>query len=377
MKTLRSLFIPLLSLLIFTACSKEEDDQNVMGTNNNLPSTIAGESVLMRFSAPQTGAPYTDNQEIKFTFSSNGLLSIDENPDDQDGDELSIASFTELDGEYIWADAANDLSYKLSLKDDNSINELNLFTTSSNTFLGQFLPLDGSSTNLVANYAGNYSVTSVDKGNHNRMTVSIDADGNIDFDTNVLLQASDFALVSDRLDCCDGIWVDMSPYPTEPYARINLFVDNTSRKLNKVEYLPEYPSIANRVTVNLEPSQSGGNSSNKLTVSGDFVKVGGDTYTPDKGLECTSCTSSEKYTWTQNESAAPNRVFSVEIINATGLVILDFSGSSAFAANANDLASLGVVHDPTAKTFTFTDVDMNEKFSQPGTIRLNGTLTYE
>ncbi len=369
--------LPLAGMLLFTSCNKDDDpDQDP--NNNNLPSAIAGTDLRMKFTAPQSGAPYVLDQIVKFTFSGSGALGIDVNPDDNDGDEITIASFTQSGGEYIWTDNASGFSYKLSLKSDNSVNEINVFAVANNVFMGQFIPVDGGgSTNLVANYEETYTVTSVDHGSHSRMTVIIDANGNIDFDSGISLNASDFALVSDRLDCCDGIWIDMNPYPTEPYPKVNLYVDSVSGELNKIEYLPEYPGIGNRVTVNLSKGGSGGNNDNQLTVSGDFSKVGGATYSPDKGVECTSCVSSEKYTWTQKESSAPDRVFSVEILNANGMVILDFSASSAFAASSSDLASLGIVHDPITKTFTFTNVGMNEKFSQPGAITLNGKLTYE
>lgn len=374
-------FLSLALVLAFSSCSK--DDEGDTGSTGpasaNLPSSISGTVLLMKFTAPQANAPYTLDQKVQFTFSSSGLLGIDSNPADMDGDEISIASFTESGGEYIWSDANAGFEYHLSLQSDGSVNEVNLFQISDNSFQGQFVPDAGSTGNLVAVYEGTYTVTSVDKGSHSRMTVSIDADGNIDFDSAVQLNYSDFALISDRLDCCQGIWIDMSPYPSDPYQRVNLFIDTNTNELNKIEYMPQYPSIAGRVTVNLSKGTGGGsgNSNNELNVSGDFVKVGGAVYQPDTGVECTSCPNSEKYTWTQLESSGPDRVFSIEIINATGLVILDFSASSAFAASANDLASLGIAHDPATKTFTFTDVDLNEKFSQPGSIRINGKLTYQ
>ena len=244
---------------VFVSCSDDESDTTTpmdQGNGNNnsgvsLPASVKGQVVNMKFTAAQMGAPYTENQEFKFTFSSSGMLFIDDDPAANDGDEITLSSPSLVGNEYVWTDASNDFSYALSLKSDSSINEVNLSQTSSSSFLGQFIPTNsGGGASMIAAYAGTYTVTSVDKGTHSRMTVIIDASGNIDFDSNVQLMVSDFALVSDRLDCCDGIWIDMNPWPTEPYQRVNLFIDSTSNTPNKIEYMPEYPSISNRVHVN-------------------------------------------------------------------------------------------------------------------------------
>ncbi|MEQ8907558.1 MAG: hypothetical protein RIC95_00065 [Vicingaceae bacterium] len=262
MKLSRILFILFLSSIAVTACSEDDEDETTEPTpttNNNggggsqnatLPSTVIGQMVNMKFTAPQSGAPYTDQQELKFTFSSSGSLFIDENPNAADGDEISLNTVTKVNTEYVWEDASSGFSYKLSLKSDSSINEVNLFSNSGSTFLGQFIPISsGGGASLIGNYAGTYTVTSVDHGSHNRMTVIIDSIGNIDFDTNTQFSTADYALVSDRLDCCDGIWVDMTPYPTTPNPRINLFIDSASASPSKIEYMPNYPGISGRVHV--------------------------------------------------------------------------------------------------------------------------------
>jgi|GEM_PF-1768002 len=252
-------FLSTLCILILSSCSDDEGDDNEtvipqpnIPTLPALPATVSGQVVDMKFTTAQTGAPYVDNQEVKMTFSSAGQLFIDDDPAANDGDEINIATFTLVGSEYIWQDASNGHAYALSLKPDGSINEVNVSNSASGMFLGQFITIDNNANSLVANYQGNYDVTSVDKGSHSRMTVSIDANGNIDFDSAVQLNSSDFDLVSDRLSCCNGIWIDMKPYPTTPYPRVNLFVDQTSGELNKIEYFPEYSSVNNRVTVNLK-----------------------------------------------------------------------------------------------------------------------------
>jgi hypothetical protein len=375
-------FYLLLSLaMFFTACSDDDSETpttnpSPSGSSGTLPSSVKGQVVNMKFTAPQAGAPYSLDQEVTFTFSSSGMLFIDENPAAKDGDEITISSFTKEGNEFVWKESSKDHSYALSLKADSSINEVNLSQTSTATFLGQFVPIASSSGGaaLVAELEGSYTVSSVDKGSHSRMSLSIDANGNIDFDSNVALNASDFALVSDKKTCCNAIYVDMKPYPTEPYQRVNLLL-NASGDLEKIEYMPKYPQITDRVHVSL--SKSGGSTgNNSLSVSGDVSKVGGATFAPAIGLECTSCSSSEKYTWTENVSGGPNKVFSIEIFS-NGTVVLDFSAGSAFAATASSLAGLGIVHDSTAKTFQISNTTMNEKFSQSGVITINGTLRYQ
>lgn len=383
LKYLLYFFIAISLALPFAACEEDEDDTpeptvTTNGGNNGgqsvtLPSSISGQSANMLFSAPQSGAPYADQQEVKFTFNANGILGIDQNPSANDGDELTLNTLSESNGEYIWDDNSNDFSYRLSLKSDQSINEVNVFQLSSNSFMGQFTPINGASgAALVGNYAGTYTVTSVDKGSHSRMSVTIDSQGNIDFDTNTQLNAADFALVSDRLDCCDGIWIDLNPHPTQPYPRLNLFIDSTTNQPNKMEYMPNYPNISGRVHVFLSPTSGGSGSSNGLSVSGDFSKVGGANFSPATGVECNSC-STPKITWTENVANGPDKVFSIELFSTTARI--DFSANSAFAGNGS-YSNLGIVHDTTAKTFTFTNTTLNERFSQPGTITVNGTLSY-
>lgn len=259
MKKLQLFSIILITAVSFTLSSCSDDDSTEANPSQNqapttsLPRTISGTVVNMIFTAPQTGSPYSLNQETTFTFSSSGMLFIDQDPAAANGDEISISIYTTEGDEFVWKDETNDLSYQLSLKQDNSINEVNVFKTSTNSFLGQFIPkVDNSGgSNLVAEFEGQYTVSNVEKGTHSRMTLSIDAEGNIDFDNGVQLSSVDFELVSDKRDCCDGIWVDMKPYPSEPYPRVNLFVDPTSGALNKIEYYPEYPAITDRVFVDL------------------------------------------------------------------------------------------------------------------------------
>lgn len=364
--------------LNFQSCS-EDDDETVQPTSQNqtsnptLPSSVKGQVVNMKFTAPQTGAPYTLDQQVRFTFSSSGMLFLDTNPSANDGDEINISSFSIVGNEYVWKDAGAGFNYNLSLKSDSSINEVNVFKDSDNSFLGQFVPIDNSSNDisLVNRFEGSYTVTNVDKGTHSRMTVSIAGNGDIDFDTNVQLSNSDYSLISDKFTCCNAVYIDLNPYPTTPYPRVELLTDSSHQNLVGIKYNPQYPNVSGRVHVDLTKSTSSGG--DQLTVTGDFAKVGGANYDPPTGMKCTNC-NNDTYSWTKNEPNAPNRVLRIEVFS-NGTALVEFSASSAFAASGN-LASLGIVHDANAKTFTFTNVLMNEKFSQPGSITLNGKLSY-
>lgn len=238
-----------------SSCSDDDDEkieptipQN-QTTNPALPTTVASQVVNMVFTAAQTGAPYTINQEVKVTFSSSGMFFLDQNPSANDGDEVNVASFTQSGTEYIWADAANDYSYALSLKSDSSINELNVTKTSTSAFLGSFQPIQAIDAALVSQFAGTYNVTQTVAGTHSRMTVIIDANGNLDFDSNKQINTTEFARIEDKLDCCDAITVDTKPYPTTPYGRIIMYTDSSNTNLISIDYRPDHPAVTNRVEV--------------------------------------------------------------------------------------------------------------------------------
>ncbi len=241
--------------LTFTTSCKKDEDTPEPSTGSNAPAdaplSLLGTTADMEFTTANTGAPYTLNQQVKMSFVTNGDLGIDDDPTANDGDELTLSFTSKQGNEYVWTDNANGHIYSMSLIDDTTINEINVFDISGVSFLGQFTPINNNTGNIVANYEGSYTVTNVLNGSHTRMSVSIDADGNIDFDTNVMLDAGNFALVSDRLDCCDGIWIDMDPFPTTNYPRAELYVDSTSGDLNALHYYPDYPSISGRVQVEL------------------------------------------------------------------------------------------------------------------------------
>lgn len=264
MKKLSALFLGL--ILFFIACDKDKEGDIAPSTTNTtktLPASVAGKVILFEYSFDAgLGAPYTLNQEVQFTFSSSGMLFIDTDPGANNGDEISINSFTEFSGEYVWDDATGGYAYNLSFLTDGSINEFNLFGLSNGSFYGQFTPKE-------------------------------DEGGN-------------------------------------------------------------------------------GGSEGTITVSGDFNKVGGASFTPTNNIKCSSC-SIDTYTFTQGRDPEPDKVLQVKGDNAS--MTIEFSSESAFIAVGSG-ADLGVTIDENAKTITFNNTAIKEKFSQPGNISLVGTLTY-
>ncbi|MGD1848158.1 MAG: hypothetical protein ACFB10_22410 [Salibacteraceae bacterium] len=235
----------LVGLLLFAACSKDDDSDPEPATpvNPSLPAAIAGSTANLEFTTANPGAPYSLGDQVLFTFSTSGAMAIDIDPSANNGNEVSVATLTLVGSEYQWEDTGNGYRYTLSLNPDESINEVNV-SDLSNAFLGQFTPVGAGAANLtlVKNLAGTYTVTAVNVGAHTRMTVTIDADGNIDFDTGLQLVTEDYELISDRLDVLNAIFIDMAPYPSEPYPRIELYVDPGTQALHEVHYAPQYPN---------------------------------------------------------------------------------------------------------------------------------------
>lgn len=241
----------LLCSSILTSCSDDDKsepmDQQNQTTNPALPSTVASQVVNMIFTSAQTGAPYTLNQEVKVTFSSSGMLFLDENPSANDGDEVNVATFTKKGVEYVWDDASNDYSYALSLKTDSSINELNVSKTSTSAFLGSFKAKENVDATVMKTFTGTYNVTRVSSGTHSRMTVIVKADGGIDFDSNLDINVSDYARITDNLATTTNLSIDTKPYPVQPYGRIVMYTDSTKTRLVSMDYRPDHPAVTNRI----------------------------------------------------------------------------------------------------------------------------------
>lgn len=244
-------------LLVVSSCKKEDVDIALpqaptapQSSSQSLPSTVSGKVINMEFSHAESGAPYTLKQKVRFTFSSSGALFLDTNPSAADGDEVTVSQYTLKGSEYIWEDVKGGYKYALSLKSDSSINEINV-STSADLFKGQFTPIqqDNSPIGVIKSMEGTYTVSRALKGTHTRMTVVIDKDGNIDFDTNVQLKASDYVLITDKRKDTYMVFIDLKPYQTEPYPRVKIKVKAATQKPEIMSYYPEYPKINGRVEI--------------------------------------------------------------------------------------------------------------------------------
>lgn len=240
----------LLAFLFFLgSCSSDDDSMDEPGLT--LPTAVSGSQHNLECSFANTGAPYPVGHQANFSFGSDGSLSIDFDPNNSNGNEVNVSSGSQVNNEFVWEDASGGYKYALSLTADDSLNEVNVFDLQDN-FLNQWGPIPDGPANLqlIKNLAGTYTVQSVNGGTHSRGTFTIAADGSIDFDDGISFAPSDFALVSDRLSVLDAIFIDMNPWPDEPYPRVELFVDpNDQSQLVQVIYRANYPG-AGSVEIN-------------------------------------------------------------------------------------------------------------------------------
>jgi hypothetical protein len=100
-----------------------------------LPEGVAGQAVTMEYCCAAGGSPYTNGDQVLFTFSSSGALMLTEQY------TVVAESFTVDEfGQYIWS-ATDGTQYVLSLI-AGAIHEVNVMDASNN-FLGQFAPVGG------------------------------------------------------------------------------------------------------------------------------------------------------------------------------------------------------------------------------------------
>jgi hypothetical protein len=177
-KFLKSCVVVVLAVLLW-GCSSSSSTPAPAGSTGTLPSSVSGQVVSMRFGAAQASAPYSNDDLVEFTFSSSGLLMLD---------NATFASSFTTDSSggstlYIWDNGTARL--ELSLIND-AINEVNVFdSANAASFLGQFTPVVPLDLSLVGDLAGVYNVSQTNTGTHARGSVTIDAQGGIDFDTGL------------------------------------------------------------------------------------------------------------------------------------------------------------------------------------------------
>lgn len=194
--------------------------------------------------AVQPGSPFAQDEQVMVIVGSDNSLTVG------DGAPLSDPFNRELGGdlntaEIIWLDEANQIEYVLSNNDSGSFNEINVGDASQPgsggvpAFLAQLVESGGgggegpANIELVQSLAGSYTVTEVLDGSHDRGTVIIDAEGNVDYDTGLGITVEQIDAVYDRLDCCSRITIETTADGSGP--RIDLFVDGDGA-LERVEY---------------------------------------------------------------------------------------------------------------------------------------------
>jgi hypothetical protein len=123
-------------------------------TGGTLPPGVASKVVTFTFCCATAGAPYTNGQQVLFTFSSSGALFL------TNAFTTVATTFTvTASNEYVWTDASG-LKYSLSLL-NGAIREVNL-NNAAGTFLGQFNnPVEGSANSSTGNGTNTGSVTAV------------------------------------------------------------------------------------------------------------------------------------------------------------------------------------------------------------------------
>ena len=224
------------------------------GTPNGdtTPATVHADlvgSYNLVYSQNAAGGPFAEGQMVTATVGSNSTLMIN-------GKTLTNPFNRAYGGppnsfELIWWDEEDNIEYALSDNQNGSFNEINVGDASNAQangipgFLGQLKEdIGGGSgpTNLelVTALAGNYSITATNSGSHSRGTLSINDDGDIDFDTGASFTQADIDVIYDRLSCCNRVGVQMNQMDGqsgEQRPEINLYVDG-SNNLIRAEYFP-------------------------------------------------------------------------------------------------------------------------------------------
>lgn len=234
--------------LIFTSvqCTEEEDPKN---NTSDLPAECVGifddlegsQTLTVGVNTGGPGSNFTASSTYMVTFTADGKVTLDSDADDVIFESPDITTCEELSHETNVFYEKNGLNLIVQVEDETLTLVL---SNSSGQVTLTYTP--GPDVALITTYEGTYNVSSVDAGSHSRMTVTIGSDGSIDFDNGVMYTPTDYELISDRLDCCNAVYVDCTPYPSEPYPRFELIV-NSNGDLSGMNYMPQYPNISGRV----------------------------------------------------------------------------------------------------------------------------------
>lgn len=100
-----------------------------------LPAGLSSKVFDLTYQNAQAGSPFSNGTVQKFTFSGSHMLFLGEAP------ERNLGFSTKVGSEYIWFDAANSIAYAVSLKQDGTLNEINVAGSANGTpWYGQYAP---------------------------------------------------------------------------------------------------------------------------------------------------------------------------------------------------------------------------------------------
>lgn len=220
--------------LFFTACSKDDDANNNSNGNNNQNNT--GTAICGGFfeanqgTSNLTAGPVNSNFDNNFTQGNAYEVVIFENGDlhvtgDDQTYEFTESMITEC-GESHETNVYYDntaTGFQIILQKEGGAMQIVLYNDDGQVQLDRFAPAD---LTLLIERAGTYNVQSMsDAAEHDRMTVIIETDGTINFDTDMVFGQDEISAVFDRPECCDRVHVDLTEGAT-----MNLYWKGSDQK---------------------------------------------------------------------------------------------------------------------------------------------------
>jgi len=182
--------------------------------------------------------------------------------------------------EAVWFDRENNLQYALSWLANGDFNEINVGNAIPSNengfqFYGQYTeftppptivtpPATISNLELVTALSGQYTVATTSAGSHTRNSVTILADGSIDFDTGVIFPLIDIQTIYDRTFILAEPRIQLSYGANDDEDVINLYLDDNGA----IAYI-EYRNRNNGTLIKVDVSTQAttGNNNDCVVVS--------------------------------------------------------------------------------------------------------------
>lgn len=360
------------------------------GSSNSatLPAYVAGQIVDMEFCCSTAGAPYVNGEIVKFTFSSSGSLML------TDQYTLVAATFTNNSNSnaelYVWDDGT--YSYELSVL-NQAIHEVNVSLSADSTFLGQFTPTSGGNSgidlSLVIALTGTYNVDTINFGTHSRMTITINAQGGVDFDTGMNFPAASAVSIYDQTGCCNRIDVEYGEINgISPNASLRFYLDGSGALQQIV--LQSEPNITTVTDLVVSTSNGGAGSSTPFTIDftlpADVTACDPSQLTEFTGSTLLGSLNASVFGW-NGDTDEPGAFFEVMQDNpSSGQHTIRFvcaNLSHNWEATGSS-AELGISIDSNGNSVTFSNTELTPRFNgfldsnfqvvPASSLILNGTL---